>query len=559
MRAAVLALLLLAPASALALPGPEPPAWRDAQPVVLLGAQLPGLSVVARYVEQPPLPLEDETQGDGVWLPLPVLPTEAATATPVDEIGVFRWDEGAGFARVPAQVDERFVRYLTNYASGFGVYSQADMELTYAFDAEGTRRVGEVAGAPDIAAFPVEEPITTRDPVAGFDSDDELVFLARDAGRRAPSFEGYDEVRVFDPLSEAERYVYVARAAPANFAPQVTYARDADADIYVQSNHGDYGGAPGGVCRPGDGVDAPFGPAQMCDHRRPKDSATVTAASYVFHYAGRWKLDAIEVGGVDLVDRWKGRAFQQAEGNAANIGGFEDENDWTRSSVTLGERVGPIRAIRETWGSDSGTSVTRTDVFYPERIEQRYIVRVHPVPPDGVYAFWDHRAGAVDTYYTSLRPAGVAIDGVNDEIYGTNSEWQQDALGTTYFAIDAPDPTLSGVVANVAWDQVTGPYGTILSHIYAPDTRSGALTPYYRDDAAFDDGTGDDPGSWGARGIHFFVTSDTDNAFLPAPVNEFRADVVMRLLPGRMPNVGESFAASERVPLVAVSYSTLGN
>ncbi|HVM45688.1 MAG TPA: hypothetical protein VM582_07105 [Candidatus Thermoplasmatota archaeon] len=555
MRAALLVVLLMLVTPALALaPPPAAPDPRADQPVVLLGAQLPGLAVVARYVERPPAPFQEEAM-DGVWLPLPALPVEGAT--PVDEVAVFRWENGA-FVRVVSQVDERFVRYLTNYASGFGPYSQADMELTYAFDAEGARKTGEAPGEPWRAAF--AGAVTTPDPVPGFDSDDELVFLAGDAGARAPAAGGLLEVALVDPLGGPTRYAYVGRAAPVAFAPLVTYARDADADLYVQSNHGSYGGAPGGTCFPGDGVDAPWGEPRACSNRRPKDSAWVEAQTYKFHYAGRWKLDAIHARegdgwGPDLVDRWKGRAFQQREGNAANIGGFEDENDWTRSSVTLGERVGPLRVLRETWGADSGTHVTRLDVFYPTFFSQVYRMRVHPIPPDGVYAFWDHNAGAVDTYYTSVRPEGVPIDGVNDELYGTNSEWQDDLLGATYFAVDVPDPTLQGAQANVAWDQVSGARGSIVTVLLAPDTKTGVLTPYYRDDATFDDGTGHDPqpqGSFGAHGIHFFFTSDSDNAFLPAPVNEFVAEVRMLVREGRLPNVGEDVARVERAPLIPV-------
>ncbi|HET6404281.1 MAG TPA: hypothetical protein VFH78_06510 [Candidatus Thermoplasmatota archaeon] len=553
MRLVGLLALTLLVAPAIALPAPAPAEWeaRAGQPVVLLGAQLPGLAVVARYVERPPLPFQEEAI-DGAWLPLPALPVEGAT--PVDEVAVFRW-EGGAFVRVVSQVDERFVRYLTNYASDFAPYSQSDMELTYAFDAEGARKTGEAPGEPWRAAF--AGAATTPDPVPGFDSDDELVFLAGDAGARAPAHAGLLEVELLDPLTGARRYAYVGRAAPVAFEPLVTYARDADADLYVQSNHGGYGGAPGGTCFPGDGVDAPWGTPRACDHRRPKDSAWVTAQTYRFHYAGRWKLDAIHARegdgwGPDLVDRWKGRAFQQREGNALDIGGFEDENDWTRSSVTLGERVGPIRVLRETWGADSGTHVTRLDAFYPTFFSQVYRLRVHPVPPDGIYAFWDHTAGAVDTYYTAYRPEGVPIDGVNDEAYGTNSEWQEDALGATYFAIDAPDPTLQGPLANVAWDQVSGARGSVVTVLLAPDTKTGALTPYYRDDALFNDGTGHDPqpqGSFGAHGIHFFFTSDSDNLFLPAPVTEFVAEVRMLVREGRLPNVAQEHAAREIVPL----------
>lgn len=577
-RLPALALAALTLGAALAAPAAEPasprgsPVTRDLEIVVLAGSLFPDFAVVPNYVEVPPAPFAPEEM-DGVFLPLGVVPGQAAGAV-VGDLRVLRW-AGSGFEPVPFQVDERFLRYLSNYESGFGIYSQSDPELTFAFDVEGARRTCEAPHAPDVAAL-CPGPATTPDPVAGFDHDDELAFMARDAGARAhagASVPGASsatfEVTLVDPLAPASldelRYVYVALAPGAPLSPvrYVSYERDADAEIYVESNHGSYGGAPGGVCHPGDGVDAPWGAAQACEHRRPKDSATVSTETYAFHYAGRWKLDGLSLATRDgftpsLVDRWKGRAFQQREGNLVDVGGYEDENDWTRSSVTLGERVGPVRALRETWGSDSGTHVTRLESFTRDVVSQIYRVRVHPVPPDGVYAFWDHRDGAVDTYFSPARPEGVAIDGVNDETYGTNSEWQEDALGETWFEIDLPDPALQGVAANEAWDQVTGPLGTIVTVLHA-DPRGGVLLPYYRDDRAFDDGTGHDPpgaqGAIGAHGIHILATGDTDNLFLPVATTEFSAESRMTLFAGRQPNLAWDVARLDAAPLVATVVS----
>lgn len=569
-RALFLILLVVAGAApSLLAAGASDPAGRGLQPVVLLGAQLGPLAVVANYVEHPPAPFAEEDR-DGLFVPLEAVPGQR-TGTPVTLVAGYHWESGA-FVRIPLQVDERFPRYLTNYASGFGIYSQSDLEITYAFDWEGRKLEGERPDDPFTAAASVAGDITTADPVPGLDTDDEVVVMFSDAGERAPTGARPEdatlvqEVRILDPLDATERWIYVGRSAtPTTFAPYVAYVPDEDAWTYVLSNHGDYGGAPGGACHLGDGVDADFAPTSLtCPHRRPKDSATVSSDRYRFHYAGRWKLDGLSVRQPDgswsesVVDRWKGRAFQQREGNAADIGGFEDENDWSRSSVTLGVKTGPIRVIRETWGADSGTSVTRTDVFYRDQFVQRYMMRVHPIPPDGVYAFWDHRAGMMETYYTPARPGGVPIDGKNDELYGTNSDWQEDLLGASLFTIDAPDPTLQPLVADFAWDEATGPWATLVTYIATPaGMPSGALTPYYRDDSQFDDGTGSDPapsgqgqGSFGAHGIHFFFTSDTDNLFLPAPVNEFAATVTQYVLAGGLGNVGDDIAALERAPLL---------
>ena len=37
----------------------------------------------------------------------------------------------------------------------------------------------------------------------------------------------------------------------------------------------------------------------------------------------------------------------------------------------LGERSGPVRTIRETWGADSGTNVIRREVFYRDQVQYR--------------------------------------------------------------------------------------------------------------------------------------------------------------------------------------------
>lgn len=557
-------LLMLLPSAHVTASAPAASVTRDLQPVILHGSDTPWLSTHARFVPTPPPPMT-EWDGSGTIIPAPDGSTRGWR---IDQIAAFRWDPAsASLVQIPLQVDERYHRYLTNYASGFGTYSQADLEETYAFDWEGKRKQCEVAGDPLTAAF-CPGAITTPDPVPGLDDNDEMVLLWSDLSpyrsQDAPVGSSLPhEVAVTDPLTHETRYAYlVGKQAPVTQPlPLVSYAPDADADAYIQSNHGSYGGAPGGACHLGDGVDASFtNVSASCDHRRPKDSAWVVTPSYQFHYDGRWKMDGIKIKQANgswsdsVVDRWKGRAFQQKRGNAADIGGFEDENDWSKSSVTLGVRAGPLRVLRETWGADSGTDVTRLDAFYPSFYSQIYHLRVHPIPPDGLYAFWDNKAGMMTTYYTPLRPQGVPIDGRNDELYGTNSEWQQDVLGKPYFTIDAPDPTFQPPLANENWDEVAGPYGAIVTYIHTPaGLQAGALTPYYRDDSTFLDGTGHEPGSFGAHGIHFFATGDTDNLALPVPTDEFVAISTQYVLSAGVGNVGDEVARLERAPLTVTS------
>src|SRR4030095_15676279 len=79
--------------------------------------------------------------------------------------------------------------------------------------------------------------------------------------------------------------------------------------------------------------------------------------------------------GPDLIDRWKGRAFQQSPDSTISLVGFEDEQvNWEANAALLGALRGPVRAIREVWGADSGTNVTKTEAFYRDVITYRYHV-----------------------------------------------------------------------------------------------------------------------------------------------------------------------------------------
>ena len=77
-----------------------------------------------------------------------------------------------------------------------------------------------------------------------------------------------------------------------------------------------------------------------------------------------------------------------------------------------------------------------------------------------------------------------------------------------------PDPTFGGPNPGLNYEEVTGPYGTVVDRIGIKQVTAGTgysvvTVPYYRDDSCFDDGTGTDPGLHvKARG----VDPDVDSA-----------------------------------------------
>jgi hypothetical protein len=495
------------------------------------------------------------------------------------------------FVQIPFQVDTKWIHYISNNASGFAFYSGVDQVTTYTFDREGWRFTANPAFDPANPAVvcearPVNGVATTPDPNKGLIDTDEMVFMARDAGPAAPS--GADlpqgiaearQVRVVDPITRAVSYVYVMRSAtdssghnlvaPAFTAansPYVHYQRDANADtfVYSQSSYSGYGNAPKGpVCTPdgtpvvGQGFKRDSSGNLVLDpttfvQRRPVDNATVTTPRYRFRYDGRWVMDDLQVSpddrglatgdyGPNIIDRWKARAFQQSPGGNTPCCGYEEEaTNWGGSTILMGEKVGPVRDIRVTWGADSSTNNVRTEVFYPEMVSYQDELRVHPIPPfDGIYVQRDMAAGRITTYYNNYQPQGVPVDGINDEAFGNFhahvgpdgvSVDSADTFGSTMRSVlggpltvgspddngstcdaagnaclhgdfDVTDLTFSGPPGTLQWEELAGPTGSVVErwnvHQVTPvGTPLAAIAayPYYRDDSCFDDGTGNDPG-----------------------------------------------------------------
>lgn len=569
------------------------------------------------------------------------IPNNPNVGADVDHLLGYRWNtQTATFEEIPFQVDERFTRYISNFAShcaagagsscvGFGAYAAADAQLSYAYDRDSYRFTEG-----DCFAEMEDGDVPDPDPVKGLDDNDELAFLYRDAGQQAPPSAplpaGVTElrrIRIDDPSAPdtAPRYTYVGLSAhTAKFTSTnsyMRYIRDADADRYAETSD-NYGNAPKGpVCDDAGNVIEKKNNVP----RRPLDTAWVLTPRYAFRYAGRWILRGVRVApgdrdaplddpasyGPPLLDQWKARAYAQTRDDQVPCCGFENEQtNWGRSSVTLGELSGPVRVIRTTWGADSGTNTVRHEIFYPDTIVQQSFLRVHPIPPlGGIFSYWDHTAGVITKYYNPQRSEGVDVDGKNDEIVGTmhvdvrddgievTDEDDIPVLGPTTVTVppggangdclgecanfDVNDPTLQATnVMN--WEQLSGPHGTMVfrsgfAELTPGNAQGVAALPYYRDDACFDDGTGIDPGParerssdpvfpcWepgktatdgpfrqgliGAHGVQLLFAAETDNAMLTAPVNEISQETRMVVLPGDPGNVGSSYALATDLPL----------
>jgi hypothetical protein len=561
---------------------------RAVEPVVMTGADFPGIAVPQNETAKAPFtdlvscPPGSDTNGcahnqysppevdtSGIQNQLPV-----KGVYPKQLLG-YRWVAHAHkFVQIPFQVDKVFTRYLENDASGFAIYSGADQHTTYQWQNEGFRAYPD----PKDPCHALYKP-AAKDPIPYFDTNDEVSFMYSDSGTQAPGQAKLPKgiltmraVQITDPLqlSAPARYVYVMVAAPNGPKPAynasngyVRYLRDPNADEYVfsQSDYSNYGNAPTGDICGAPSAGHPYGTPildangnPVIARHRPLDTATVTTPRYSFRYDGRWLMTGIGISpdnggllsgdfGPNVVDRWKARAFAQDPSSKTPCCGFEEEDThWGGSSTLMGELVGPVRAIRATWGADSGTNVVRMETFYANQVRMKTWLRVHVIPPlDGIYAQWDFRAGRMTRYYNPNVPNGVAVDGRNDTVFGNlddpcNPNYNGQNLGTGiqgtgtpldgtdpnqvyrqayqgtgictsgwpyHQSVNLADPTFEGLNASLQWNETAGPWGTIVDRYQvdqATDLTPGGVAqsmlalPYYRDDSCFDDGTGSDPG-----------------------------------------------------------------
>jgi len=471
----------------------------------------------------------------------------APAGVDVSTLTGWRWDAASNrFVEIPFQVDEVFTRYLNNAASGFSVYSGEDQHTSFAFDREGFRFT---ESDPNNACLAVPASPTAKDPVKGLDTNDEVAFMARDAGPAAPATAerpfgttAVKAIAVTDPVTRSTSYVYVMQGLTPSFNAgngYVRYTRDAIAGTFEksESSYDNYGNAATGVYCDAEGnvVMKADGTGPDIQRRRPRDFATITTDRYRYRYDGRWLMTDIRVKedgattyGEDLVDRWKARAFQQdAESETPCCGYEEEDTNWGGSSTLLGERSGPVRTVRETWGADSGTNVVRRETFYRDDMVMKTWLRVHVIPPlDGIYAQWDYNAGVMTDYYNPNVENGVRIDGKNDEVLGNfddpcNAKYDANDTGQvtqTYRDIykatplcarspyhqsfDVTDPTMAKPGIMLDWSLTAGQQGSIVDRysIEVKDQTPGGLAqgavavPYYRDDSCFDDATGNNPG-----------------------------------------------------------------
>lgn len=361
------------------------------------------------------------------------------------DLVAFKYDTGA-WVQVPVQVDERAIKDIgTIYnAAPNGVKS-----LVYT----------------DTGTFTGADSDPTIDP------NDEIAFMAKDAGGVDPSFSEPSgvvahtgvQVTVVDPINPSQTgVVYLFRQdgslSPGAGQTYVTYNFSLDSGDYKTTYKMGSTGTP-----------------------NPEHS-TIVSPAYSEHFGDRWQDDETHItiggaSGVDILDRHKAMF---APGNCARS---EDTFDGVVAASPLEgafvtNKSGPVRAIRSYIGANSGPNTQRDHIYYAQRQDLHNELRVHTIP--SIMDFYDYSPLAAGmTYYNDLNTGGIPIDGVPDTI--TNGPLQ--------------------------WQMVTGAQGSVvIAGSVSTNIPSFSYSTYYLDDAtpSVTQCTGDTK-SYGSSGV--WVTS----------------------------------------------------
>jgi hypothetical protein len=344
-------------------------------------------------------------------------------APPVDLVA-FRFD--GGWIQIPVQVDERDIKDFgdiygpaADWGTGVALEQYAD---------EGT--------------------FTGPDSDPALDDDDEIAFMAADAGSRPPTYaepsgvlaESGVEVLLYDPLDGGLGYVYLFLQTggldPGAGQQYVDYRFDLLSGDYKSTY----------LTRGGPGTS--HGP-----QANPEDSL-IASPFYERHFSWRWTNDDLRIlagssTGVDILEK---RDYWIAPGSCGRHNATFNAGE----GAFVANRSGPVRAIRSYLGANSGPLTQTTHLYYERREDVITALRVHPRSATGIL-YHDYNGDAFGmTYANNNNPVGVTIDGVPDTV----------------------------VAGPLSWEMVTGPQGSMvvthdtLSDI--PGIEDGASS-YYAD------------------------------------------------------------------------------
>jgi len=308
-----------------------------------------------------------------------------SSLNPADIVG-FKYVQGV-WTQIPIQVDERvWLDIVTPYGP-----------------------IASITGSPLSPANPKiyfycdPSTYTGADPTPTFDNDDELVFMAQDAGGQ---FTGTaypvgvvagtkEQITITDPLGGVG-YVYLFQHA-GNLEPSANRKY-----VNYSSNLTSTAGFPANKT----GVNT--------------EITTISTANYSWHFSAEWVSDELKLltgNNTDILDRYK-NFF--ADGKC-----IRDEDMFSgRENAYVTCKAGPVRVIRSYMGAVSGPFTQRTHFFYQGRHDVATDLRVHNIA--SIYDAFDYNPAANNMVYrNNLNPNGVIVNGTTDKVTRGDIVWEQ--------------------------------------------------------------------------------------------------------------------------------------
>jgi hypothetical protein len=345
----------------------------------------------------------------------------AFSSTAAGRVVAFCWQ--TGWVQVPVQVDERKLVTFEQVYGGHNISSLLVLDANFS-----------------TLAYADPETHTGPDPDPRLDADDELVFMASEAGVHAPFPTPLPngvvpgtglELALQDPLDGGLAYVYLFETdgtlLQAPGPPAVVYRFVLESGLPYKTSY------------------------KHTQGPNPEDS-TITTAAYELHFDDRWIRDRLRVvaapsTGSNLLDRHKysvapGACYPTEITASQGPGAFLSNID------------GPVRAIRAYLGVNSGVLTQRDHFFYAQREDMFHHLRVHSIGAGGADLF-DYDPSALGMYYSNdLNPTPVLIDG-------------------------QPETLIPGVIQ---WELVQGPHGSLLMSHEFSSSMPITVSSYYSDD-----------------------------------------------------------------------------
>lgn len=322
---------------------------------------------------------------------------EAMIGVPPNDIVGFR-RQGGTWTQIPVQVDER------DSVDGETIYGHTPVEEFLNENWGSDLDMLKILTYTDTATFTGAD----KDPL--FDHNDELLFMARDAGVRYLGVElpqnveagSPVEIRLVDPLTQEEGYIYL-------------FVQDGSLDPSAGIKYVDYRfNLLSGNYKETYTIGGLFDP----------EDSYVTTKYYQTHFSDRWIKDRLIIPAngataydtINILDRHKTLLEPNNCGRTEVVFSSQEGAFVTNKS-------GPIRAIRSYFGANSGPLNQREHHFYEQSEEVTFFLRMHSIR--GIVDIMDHSRSAIGMKYKNNNNADwITFDGVAESINTGRIIWE---------------------------------------------------------------------------------------------------------------------------------------